>query len=266
MTIAPIRRSVEVAVPVDTAFALFTAHIGAWWPLGRHSVYGEGGLVAFEGDRLVERSPAAVSVWAEVVEWDPPHRFRLAWHAGHDASRATDLTLSFEPRGWTARSSRWCIPAGSGPSVRRTRLASTAPAGRPCSTGSSAERRPGTGPPLPGPAMPSRPMSGPTGGSPSSTRRARSPTGRSSPPVVRRACRVPPAAARTRTAGRRRACLPREGRGHGAHPRSGRRARRRCRRSRDPRRRLGARRAAPRRRPSMGRALHRVRQALVTPR
>jgi uncharacterized protein YciI len=97
--IAPIRRSVHVRAPVDTAFALFTSHIGAWWPKAAHSVFGEGSLVAFEGDRLVERSNEGVSVWAEVVEWDPPHAFHLAWHAGTAADRSTDLRVSFSPAG-----------------------------------------------------------------------------------------------------------------------------------------------------------------------
>jgi len=51
----PIRREVTVTVPVETAFALFTAHIGHWWPLAGFSVNGADSLVAFEGDRLVER-------------------------------------------------------------------------------------------------------------------------------------------------------------------------------------------------------------------
>lgn len=95
--VAPIRRSIEVNASADSAFALFTSHIGSWWPLGQHSVYGAGSLVAFEGDRLVERSRDGASVWAEVVEWDPPRSLRLAWHAGHDASAATDLAITFEP-------------------------------------------------------------------------------------------------------------------------------------------------------------------------
>jgi uncharacterized protein YciI len=93
--IAPIRRYVSVPVSAESAFALFTSHIGAWWPTHRHSVFGEGSLVAFEGDRLVERSSDGMSVWAEVVEWDPPRTLRLAWHAGQDATHATDVRVSF---------------------------------------------------------------------------------------------------------------------------------------------------------------------------
>ena len=47
--VAPVRREIRVACDVDTAFELFTAHIGTWWPLGTHSVFGARASVAFEG-------------------------------------------------------------------------------------------------------------------------------------------------------------------------------------------------------------------------
>jgi uncharacterized protein YciI len=98
MTEVPaVRREIQVKASVDSAFALFTAHIAAWWPTDEHSIYGESGLVAFEGDRLVERAGDGMSVWADVVEWDPPHSLRLAWYPGLDAERATDLRVSFHP-------------------------------------------------------------------------------------------------------------------------------------------------------------------------
>lgn len=108
---APIRREVVVAAPPDTAFALFTAHVGSWWPLANHSVFGVGGTVAFEGNELVERLGTQRSVWAEVTGFDPPNSLALSWHAGHDASQATELTVRFtdeqgatlvslEHRGW----------------------------------------------------------------------------------------------------------------------------------------------------------------------
>lgn len=98
--VAPVRRSVRVAAPVETAFALFTAHIGAWWPLGSgHSVYGKDAIVAFEGDVLVERFQEQASVWAEVVRWDPPLGFLLSWHPGSDPEHATDLEVAFAADG-----------------------------------------------------------------------------------------------------------------------------------------------------------------------
>jgi uncharacterized protein YndB with AHSA1/START domain/uncharacterized protein YciI len=93
--IAPIRRYVEVRASVETAFALFTSHITSWWPLRRHSVFGAGALVAFEGDRLVERQGDQHSVWAEVLEWDPPRSLRLAWHPGREQDEATDVHITF---------------------------------------------------------------------------------------------------------------------------------------------------------------------------
>lgn len=95
--VAPIRREVLVDAPPDVAFALFTAHIGSWWPMGAYSVYE--GSVAFEGSRLVERSGAQMSVWAEVTEWSPPTRLALDWHPGHPDGPATTVELTFEPAG-----------------------------------------------------------------------------------------------------------------------------------------------------------------------
>jgi uncharacterized protein YciI/uncharacterized protein YndB with AHSA1/START domain len=93
--IAPIRRYVEVRASVETAFALFTSHISSWWPLKRHSVFGSEALVAFEGDRLVERHGDEHAVWGEVLEWDPPRALRLAWHPGLDRAQATDVHITF---------------------------------------------------------------------------------------------------------------------------------------------------------------------------
>ena len=95
-TIPPLRREVMVSASPDTAFALFTAHIDRWWPLARHSVFGNDAMVAFEGDAIVERLGDESSVWAEVTGWDPPGSLSLSWHPGGDASRSTDLTITFE--------------------------------------------------------------------------------------------------------------------------------------------------------------------------
>jgi uncharacterized protein YndB with AHSA1/START domain len=101
-TIAPVHREVLVRTDLATAFELFTAHVGAWWPLRSHGVFGTGSSVAFEHvdgtSRLVERSGSDASVWAEVLEWDPPHRLRLSWHPGSEPAEATDLTVTFSSR------------------------------------------------------------------------------------------------------------------------------------------------------------------------
>jgi uncharacterized protein YndB with AHSA1/START domain/uncharacterized protein YciI len=108
---APVRREVVVAAPPATAFALFTAHLGSWWPLAEFSVFGADATVAFEGNELVERLGEQRWVWAEVISADPPNSIELSWHPGRDAGQATELTvrfrdvdgstkLSLEHRGW----------------------------------------------------------------------------------------------------------------------------------------------------------------------
>jgi uncharacterized protein YndB with AHSA1/START domain len=97
--VAALQREVRVPCDLDTAFRLFTSHIGAWWPLATHGVLGEAASVAFEGDRLVERLGTEVAVWGEVLEHDPPYGFRMTWHPGHGPERATEVSVAFAPDG-----------------------------------------------------------------------------------------------------------------------------------------------------------------------
>ena len=92
---APVVREVLVGADLETAFALFTERIGAWWPMATHSVFGEHATVAFEDGRLVERAGRSVSTWGEVLDWDPPRGFRITWHPGLDADEATEVEVRF---------------------------------------------------------------------------------------------------------------------------------------------------------------------------
>jgi uncharacterized protein YciI/uncharacterized protein YndB with AHSA1/START domain len=100
-TVTPVRREVRVACDQATAFELFTAHIGAWWPLARHSVYGEQASIAFEDGELVERLGTKADVWGSVLDWDRPRGFRITWHPGQGPERATEVSVSFEADGAT---------------------------------------------------------------------------------------------------------------------------------------------------------------------
>ncbi len=92
---APVERSVEVPVDAATAFTLFTDRIADWWPMATHSVHGEGGTVAFEEGRLVERHGDRTEEWGDVRAWDPPHGFAVTWHPGREADEATEVAVSF---------------------------------------------------------------------------------------------------------------------------------------------------------------------------
>jgi uncharacterized protein YndB with AHSA1/START domain len=104
MTMPAITRSTVVPRSVAEAFELFTAHIGAWWPLPTHGVFEHGSAgVAFVDGRLVERSlDGRTAVWGEVLEWTPPSLVRFTWHAGRgEPSPAGEVEVSFtrDPEG-----------------------------------------------------------------------------------------------------------------------------------------------------------------------
>jgi len=101
MTSVPlIRREVLVEAGPELAFEIFTARIGAWWPLADFSVHGTGATVSFSGDRLVERSPAGeAAVWGTVTRWEPPHAVAFTWHPGAGPDRASDVAVTFTPAG-----------------------------------------------------------------------------------------------------------------------------------------------------------------------
>jgi uncharacterized protein YndB with AHSA1/START domain len=101
-TLAPVRKSVTVNRPVEEAFRLFTAEIAAWWPLPTHSVAAERAETAVfeprEGGRVYERkADGSISYWAEVVAWEAPRRFVLAWQPNPDAPAATEVEVRFTP-------------------------------------------------------------------------------------------------------------------------------------------------------------------------
>ena len=94
----PVVRAVHVRRTPDDAFRLFTEDIGAWWPMETHSVFGATARVATEGREIVEHSAAGErSVWAEIVESDPPSRLVLRWHPGTDPATATTVEVTFAP-------------------------------------------------------------------------------------------------------------------------------------------------------------------------
>ena len=103
-TIAPVRKSVTVNRPVEEAFRVFTAEIATWWPLRSHSV-GEASAEAVvfeprEGGRVYERkSDGSITYWAEVIAWESPRRFVLAWQPNPDSPAATELEVTFTPDG-----------------------------------------------------------------------------------------------------------------------------------------------------------------------
>jgi uncharacterized protein YndB with AHSA1/START domain len=99
--VPPLRREVLVDADRELAFTVFTDRIGAWWPLGDHSVHGAGGSVTFVdpgvGARIVESKPGADdAVWGTVTRWEPPGLVAFTWHPGTGDAAASRVTVTFE--------------------------------------------------------------------------------------------------------------------------------------------------------------------------
>lgn len=99
-TIEPVRKQRRVALGRDRTFELFTESMAIWWPLETHSCGGADAVdVRFEGrigGRVVEvTTDGTEHEWADVIAWDPPHRFVLAWHPSPEPIAATIVDVRF---------------------------------------------------------------------------------------------------------------------------------------------------------------------------
>ena len=118
----PIVRSVVVPLGPEAAFELFTTRMDTWWPREHSRAQEE---LADEGVRL-ERvefqgrvgggvlehlSDGRTLPWAEVIAWDPPRRFVMAWKPHGRPQPPTEVEVRFiahaegtlvelEHRGW----------------------------------------------------------------------------------------------------------------------------------------------------------------------
>jgi uncharacterized protein YndB with AHSA1/START domain len=122
-TTEAIRRSVTVDCSVEQAFETFTDRIHEWWPLGKHSIeqYESGSpaaTVVFQGGaggQVYERTTKGEELkWADVIAYEPPHRFVLAWRPSREQDGPrTEIEVTFadqggktlvelEHRGWEA--------------------------------------------------------------------------------------------------------------------------------------------------------------------
>jgi uncharacterized protein YndB with AHSA1/START domain len=108
-TTEAIRRSVTVDCSVEHAFTTFTERIHEWWPLGTHSIdqYESGSppeTVVFQGGaggQIYERTSKGEELkWADVLAYDPPHRFVLAWNPSREQEGPqTEIEVTFTDEG-----------------------------------------------------------------------------------------------------------------------------------------------------------------------
>jgi len=111
MSAEPIRRSVTVRCERERAFRLFTEEIGTWWPVEKHSravddFEGEGVKVervefqTFVGGQVLEHmSNGQTLPWGEILVYEPPARFVLAWKPTFAERPPTEVEVMFSARG-----------------------------------------------------------------------------------------------------------------------------------------------------------------------
>jgi uncharacterized protein YndB with AHSA1/START domain len=98
--VPPIHREVLVDADPATAFDVFTARLGRWWPVAGHSVHGAGGTVAFAGGQIIELSAEGErTVWGTVTRWEPPGALAFTWYPGRTADRASQVEVTFTAAG-----------------------------------------------------------------------------------------------------------------------------------------------------------------------
>lgn len=108
--VEPVVKKVEVAVPPDQAFALFTIGMGQWWPLETQSIAADthGGRVKAEsltfegrvgGDIYETMSDGSKGAWGKVLTWEPPRRVTFSWKPNLSEGPFTEIEVRFTELG-----------------------------------------------------------------------------------------------------------------------------------------------------------------------
>lgn len=100
LTIAPVRKSVQVHANIDLAFEVFTAEFDSWWPRSHHigtSPLKRSVIEQHIGGRCyAEQEDGTTCDWGQILAWDPPMSFVLAWQITPDWQYQPDLAKSSE--------------------------------------------------------------------------------------------------------------------------------------------------------------------------
>jgi len=107
--VEPIRRTLQVPLPVERAFELFALGLVSWWPreyTWAGDLLDEIGIEPRAGGHCFERGPHGfVCDWGRVLVWVPPHELTFSWQISParvpepNPARASEVELRFEPAG-----------------------------------------------------------------------------------------------------------------------------------------------------------------------
>jgi uncharacterized protein YndB with AHSA1/START domain len=100
LSIPPVVKTVTVECSPQTAFDVFTVHIGRWYPLERFSIHPsiDCRIEPYVGGRVYEIGiEGQETLWGYVLDWDPPHRLAISWQARVSDGEAQRVEISFRP-------------------------------------------------------------------------------------------------------------------------------------------------------------------------
>jgi uncharacterized protein YndB with AHSA1/START domain len=107
--IAPVNRSITVAVPIQRAWDVWTTGMSAWWPAENHigsEPFEDAVLEARVGGRWFERAADGTECdWGVVRLWEPPIRLIVTWQIDGewrfdpDPGHASEIEVLFTPEG-----------------------------------------------------------------------------------------------------------------------------------------------------------------------
>jgi len=97
--------AVEVGVPIERAFHVFTAQIGTWWDRDKHILEAPLAEMIFEpyvGGNIIDRGvDGSECRWARVLAYDPPRRvcfswdINTRWQVETDPAKASEIEITF---------------------------------------------------------------------------------------------------------------------------------------------------------------------------
>ena len=109
LTLAPVRKSIEVRASVEDAFEVFANDMDSWWPRTHHigkSPMTRCVLEPRAGGRCYsEQEDGTECDWGSVLAWDPPSRLMIAWQITPtwqfepDISRSSEVDVHFTSLG-----------------------------------------------------------------------------------------------------------------------------------------------------------------------
>jgi len=106
-SVAPVLKSVTVQAGAERAFQVFTEGFDTWWPRSHHigkSPMTKAVIECRAGGRCYnEQADGGECDWGQILEWEPPRRFVLAWKITPewsfepDPAKASEVEVRFTP-------------------------------------------------------------------------------------------------------------------------------------------------------------------------